>query len=97
MRVTGKVERDGKLVAKDIHVTVTETSGLQRGWRGSFALDLRTDPDAADWVTQVERGPQDPGCQLTLADGRTGTFHIERYSRRAAFMDVEFTGTGPLE
>jgi len=97
MRVTGSIERDGKLVVESAQVNLVEKPGLIRGWRGSFALDLRKDPDAGDWVTQIKPDPNDPGCQLTLADGRTGTFHIERHVRRARFMDVEFVGTGALE
>ena len=97
MQITGRIERDGKIVAQGVRINLTEQPGFPRGWRGSFVLDLSSDPDAGDWVTQIKPDPNDPGCQLTLADGRTGTFHIEHHVRRAGFLEVEFVGTGALE
>ena len=64
-----RIERDGKVVAESVRVYLTEQPGPQRGWRGSFVLDLSSDPDAGEWVTQIKPDPQDPGCQLILDDG----------------------------
>jgi len=92
----GSVERHGEIVAPSVRINLVEEPGIVRGWRGSFGLDLGTDPDAGDWVTQIKPDPNDPGCKLTLADGRTGMLHVTRHTRRGAFMHVEFVGSGPL-
>ena len=92
----GTIERNAEIVASRVRVHLIERSGRVDGWRGSFVLDLGADPDAGDWVTQIKPDPNDPGCKLTLADGRTGMFHVKRHTRRGAFLHVEFVGSGPL-
>lgn len=94
--VVGSIERLGETVVESVRIRLFEKTGMTRGWRGSFALDLGSDPDAGDWVTQIKSDPNDPGFKLTLTDGRVGTFHVTSHIRRSALMHVEFEGSGPL-
>jgi len=85
--VPGRIEKDGRVVAGDLEITldtVTEPSGL-KSWYGSL-------------LARAEHALEPDQYELVLADGRRGTILITNMTITggSGMVPVTFQGSGPL-
>jgi hypothetical protein len=83
---TGRVTKDGKTIADDVHGSIFHAHDDTPGWHGT--LDTG-DPQTAHDLLLMD------GFEIELGDGRQG--HALGSGHTPGTSVIDFTGSGPLE